>query len=266
MKDKLKKSLAFLAENITNILAIVFGIILFFTYKNYLIEELLNYIISLLTLISGSLLIEKLIRLTSIDKNVRKIKNALIKSNLFIYCHTSTFWKDALTYGNSIFISGGSLFLVFSKNSGDFEELLKNKCKIEVVLMKPFSDASNLLYQNVVKEINSTDEFNQNILQTLGFLKSYMLKYPNQITIRLNDQVPAFGLMAVYKKTLPQKIQVNFYSEKVSYDKRLSLSVENIEDCKIAYQYYCKQIDYLKERLPVIQIEDIEQIIRDRKQ
>ena len=48
-------------------------------------------------------------------------------------------------------------------------------------------------------EISNSDNLSNNTMQTLAFLLKYKKKYPNQLVIRLNDHVPAFGIFATYK-------------------------------------------------------------------
>lgn len=262
----MKKIMKFLFENITIVIASITGICLFFSYKNRTINELLGYIIAILTLIAGSMLIEKAIKLSSIDKHIKSIESKLSDSNIFMYCHASLFWQDALNSANSLFISGGSLYHVIPEKTGDFESLLKNGCKIEVVVVKPYSDAVDLLHKNVVMEISNSNNFSNNIIQTLDFLLKYKKKYSDQLTIRLNDHVPSFGIFATYKNSNIRRIQVNFFSEKVPYDKRLAISLDqSVEKSRIAYDYFCNQIELLKSRLPECTVLELENIINHNK-
>ena len=75
-------------------------------------------------------------------------------------------------------------------------------------------------------EISNSDNLSNNTMQTLAFLLMYKKKYPNQLVIRLNDHLPAFGIFTTYKNSSLRKIQVNFFSKKVPYDKRLAISLE----------------------------------------
>lgn len=277
----LKKIGKFILENITIFVASITGIYLFFSYKERNINELLGYIIGMLTLIAGSMLVENAVKLASMDKRIKNIENdklveiqnqiksieaKLIESDVFMYCHASLFWKDALNSANSLFISGGSLYHVIPEKTGDFETLLKSGCKIEVVVVKPYSEAARFLHKNVVMEISNSDNFSNNTIQTLEFLLKYKKKYPNQLTIRLNDHVPAFGIFATYKNLIPRRIQANFFSEKVPYDKRLAISLDqSVEKSKFAYDYFCNQIEMLRKRLPECTISEIEKIIEHKQ-
>lgn len=258
---KIKRFFAFLLENLTTLIAAFTGVCLFFSYKERDPQELLGYIIAILTLIAGSMLIETASKMSSINKRVKNIDLKLTDSNIFMYCQSSSFWNDALHSAKSLFITGGSLFHVITEKTGDFELLLKNGCNIEVVVVKPYSDASKLLHNNVVMEINDPDKFSDNIVQTLDFLFKYNAKYPKQLTIRLNDNVPAFGIFAIYqnsKNAEPQKIQINLFSEKVPYDKRLAITLdESMEKNHLAYNYFCEQIKLLKKRSPECTIADL---------
>lgn len=261
----MKKVIKFILENITIILASITGMSLFFSYKNRSINELLGYIIAILTLMAGAMLIEKTIQISSIDNHIRNIESKLCESDVFMYCHASLFWQDALNSANSLFISGGSLYHVIPEKTGDFEFLLKNGCKIEVVVVKPYSEAAKFLYKNAVLEISNSDNFSNNTIQTLDFLLKYKKEYPNQLTIRLNDNVPAFGIFATYKNSNPRRIQANFFSEKVPYDKRLAISLEqSVEKSKFAYDYFCNQIEMLRKRLPECTIPELERIIKHK--
>lgn len=275
--NNIKKILVFILENLTVIVAACTGTFLFFSYENREINELLGYIIAILTLIATSMLIEKSVKLSSINKHIKNIENdklisienriksveaKLVESDVFMYCHASLFWQDALNSANSLFISGGSLYHVIPEKTGDFESLLKNGCKIEVIVVKPYSDAAKFLHKNVVMEISNSDNFSENTIQTLDFLLKYKKKYPEQLTIRLNDHVPAFGIFATYKNLNPRRIQANFFSEKVPYDKRLAVSLDqSVEKSKFAYDYFCNQIELLRNRLPECTISELEEIV-----
>ena len=259
--DFLKKGVKFLAKNITTIIPIVAGGWIFFTYQNYKTDQLLNFIISFLVLISATLLIEKLVNLSDIEKQLTSLDSKLSQSNIFLNCRTSEFWQDAQNVAKSIFISGGSLHFIIEK-SGEIESLLSKGCTIEAVPVKPYSPASEALYNNVIKEIPSVDSFNNNIVQALSYLYSLKSKYPDQIIVRLNDNMPSLGLFAVYKDKLPINVQANLFSEKVSYDKRLSIRLTNApNEHYFAFDYFCNQINSLRERLPECSMEEIQQII-----
>lgn len=264
MRKFLKLFIVKVAEYIAPIITIIIGIYIGLTYNQHSTEEILSYIITLLTLIAGTLLIEKLMQLSSIDKRTKRIEKKIIDSDIFMYCNTSEFWHDAMNSAKSLFISGGSLFHVISEKPGDFQTLLKRGCQIEVVVMDPFSMASDLLYNNVVKEVQNTKRFSNNIIQTLELLFEFQKEYPKQLTIRLNNHVPSFGIFAIYKDDEPQKIQVNLFSERVPYDKRLAISLDSSsEKNHLAFEYFCNQINLLKERLPELSITELERIINN---
>lgn len=254
----MKKFLVFVAENITVILTIILGGIVFFTYKNYSEEQLLNYVISILTLIAASMLIEKLVKLDSIEKRVKKIEKAISQSHTFIHCNSTNFWRDAKEKGKHFFLSGGSLYHVLSEKSGDFESLLDSGCTFSVVIVRPYSDVSKQLFQSTIKEI-TLSSFNLNIVSTLSFLLPYIIKYPNQITVRINDVVPAFGIFAIYQGKTPTSIQVNLFSGKVSYDKRLSFVLNEFNT--IEFDYFCNQIIDIETSIPVVTAGEIELLL-----
>lgn len=265
MKDFFKKKLMLVAQYSFPIITIVMGIYTGFTAEKRTSEELLQSIVTMLSLIAGTLLIEKFLQLSSIEKRVKKIESKMADSDLFMYCHASKFWADALSSAQSLFISGGSLFHVIPEKSGDFDVLLRNGCRIEVVVVKPFSDAAEMLHRNVVKEIVSPEQFSENTIQTLEFLLEHKKAFPDQLTIRLNDHTPAFGIFAVYRDGTPRRIQANLFSEKVPYDKRLALNLEaSSEKNRFAYDYFCKQIESLEKRLPECSLEDLEKVVHSR--
>lgn len=222
---------------------------------------MLNFIISFLVLIAATLLVEKLINLSSIERKLKYLESNLDQSSVFLNCRTSEFWEDAKNVAKAIFISGGSLHFIIEK-SGEIESLLSKGCIIEAVPVKPYSTASASLYDNVIKEIPSSNSFDNNIIQTLSYLYNLKIKYPDQIIVRLNNEMPSLGLFAIYKDKLPINIQINLFSEKVSYDQRLSIRLTNSpNENYFAFGYFCSQIDYLRNRLPECSIEEIKQII-----
>lgn len=266
MREKILNGIKILIDNITTIIAIAMGILLCLSYRNFETEELLAYIISILTLIAGSMLIEKIFSLFSIKRDIKRIESKFIETDVFMYCHTSNFWNEAMNSAKRLFISGGSLYHVIPEKTGDLEKLLNQGCIIEVVVVKPFSDAAKFLHKNVVKEINNPNSFSDNTIQTLDFLLKYKKERPDQIIIRLNDNVPAFGIFAVYRDSKPKSIQANLFSEKVAYDKRLAISInDSIEKYHFAYEYFCNQIISLRNRLSECTIEELEIMIHNEK-
>lgn len=256
-----KKILKIFLSNITTIVTIIGGVYLFFTYQKYTVEELLNYIISFLVFIAITLLIEKLVNLESIERKLKSLNTKLEQSNIFLNCRTSEFWEDAKKMGNVIFVSGGSLHFLIEK-SGEIEALLKRGCKLEAVPVMPYSPASETLFNNVIKEIPSLDSFDNNINQTLSYLCNLKEQYPDKVVVRLNDKAPSLGIFAIYKDTLPISIQANIFSDKVSYDKRLSIRLTNSAyEHYFAYDYFCNQIDYLRTRLSECSVEQLKEII-----
>ena len=264
---KLKEIIKFIGENIAAIVAIICGIWTFFTYKGYEIKDLLAYIISILALIASSMLIERIVKISSIEKHIKKLEARMIYNNIFMYCHTVKFWEETEKYAKKIFISGGSLYHVIAERSSIFDRLLENNCEIDIVLVKPHSEAADLLCKEVVKEVYVTEKFSEHTIECLALLKQYRERYPNAtITIRLNEHVPPYGIFALYESKKqdikPRAIQVNFYSGKVAYDKRLALWIENsCAQSQIAYDYFCERIEELKNRIEPTSDEALKSII-----
>lgn len=263
--EKLKKYLRGIAANITTLVTIAGGIWLFFTYQKYETAELLNYIITGIGLIAGTLLIEKLGKLRRIEEKVDKVAHELEQSKVFLNCRTSEFWHDAVKMGKAIFISGGSLHFIIEK-SGEIETLLARGCVIEAVPVRPCSSASEDLFNSVIKEIGTLESFNSNIIQALDFLLNLSKAYPNQIIVRLNDQKPSLGLFAIYQNESPINIQANIFSEKVPYDRRLSIRLTDASGSNaFAFGYLCDQIRYMQERLPQLTEIQLDKIITDAR-
>lgn len=261
----LKKILRILLQNGTSIAAIIVGIVSFFSYKGRTVEGSLAYIIALVVLIASTLLIEKVSTLSNIDKNLKSITEKSTISDRFLFCSTSSFWDNATKNCDAVFISGGSLYHVLSEKSGKLEELLKNGRKVEIVLMHPNNDATKFLYNSVVKEVSSISAFRNNILETLAFLLRFKEQYPDTLTIRLNNLVPAFGLMAVYRGGKVKTIQVNFYSEKVPFDNRLSMFVDDtFGNGYMAYEYFCNQINHIRGRLSECTADTIRRVLKSK--
>ena len=256
-----KKLFGAFASNITTIVTIVGGIYLLFTYQKYNVEELLNFIISFLVFIAITLLIEKLVDLEYIKERLKLLNSKMEQSSVFINCRTSEFWEDAQKMGKTIFISGGSLHFLIEK-SGEIETLLKRGCKLEAVPVRPYSKASEILFDNVIKEIPSLDSFDNNINQTLSYLCGLKQRYPDKVIVRLNDKAPSLGIFAIYKDSLPISIQANIFSDKILYDKRLSIRLTNTSyEHYFAYDYFCNQIDCMRNRLSECSVEQLQEII-----
>jgi hypothetical protein len=130
------------------------------------------------------------------------------------------------------------------------DELLNKGCKFNFVIIEPCTEASRIMFDNV-REVKSLKHFNENVVQTMGLLLDLKKKYPDKLFVVLNDHVPAFKIMAMYRKDFeyPKYIQVFFYSEKIPYTERLGLGITRSKRNKV-YEYFYKQIDALKTRLP----------------
>lgn len=248
LKSKLQEMGILNLNVIPSIIAIIAGI---YSALSGSVDCQLRGISVVLTSLTGSLIIQYISSINRMDDRTKKLAEKLGEADIFQYARSTDFWDYARDNGEKLFISGGSLYNVFADRSGYLNDLLSKGKKIYVVIMKPESTAIKLLYENVVnsQEVSDSEVFKNHTKETIRMLHGLQEKFPRQIDIGFNDQVPSFGIFASLKADEPIRIQVNLFSEKINYDKRIAMIVSKDDTTQQdAYLYFKNQINLIKNR------------------
>ena len=260
--NKLKKEGYLDVKTIPNYCAIAAGVFALFAFGN--IERQLLGITLLLSFITATLLIQYNSSINRIDEKTRILTERIGEADIFQIARATDFWDYAREHGEELFISGGSLHNVFADRVGYLNDILAKGVKLYIVIMRPESEAIKLLYNNVVArlEVSNLEAFTNNTIETIKMINGFRKKYPDMIEISFNDHVPSFGVFAAIADGEPIRIQVNLFSERISYDKRIAMIVN--KDDRIqqdAYLYFKNQISLIKKRCKPATEEEIQKVL-----
>lgn len=220
-------------------------------YTKYDDSTLLLLIISLLGFIALSIAAEKFFKLRKIENSVEEIreKQMSISGNideLFITRKDLNPLEERFKNSSDIFISGGSLSRLSDEYYGFFEQKLANNASIEVILVKPYSAAANMLCQNVVYETSDEKQYSQRITESLNRFLSLKEKCGQNITIRLTESIPPFSIIALNLGKADAVMQVELYSYAVPTRERVEFVI-NKKDSHM-YKFFTKQIKMLQDK------------------
>ena len=253
--------LSLLSEYITLFLTIIAStyIVISCQYKDYSSETLLLWIISLLGLIAISIAAEKFFKLRKIENGIDEIrlnskggKSSL--DQLFFQRRNLSPLEERLKDSSDITITGGSLARLSDEYYGLFEKKLNEGCYIEVILVKPDTEAAKQLCQNIVYETSDYDIYNRKISESILRFAELKRKYPRGMKILLSEQVPPFSLLAKNLNKEGSVIQVELYSYAVPTRERVEFNVE-IEESN-TYSFFVNQIEVLRQKATEYEIEE----------
>lgn len=229
--------------------------------REYSSATLLLWIISLLGLIATATASEKYYKLNKIQKGVESIQENINSSNFSL---DEVFFtrKDLLTLEErmqnvkSIFLLGGSLARLADEYYALFEEKLKGNCRIEIIMVRPFTISAELLCKNVVYETGNKNLYNKKIEESLE--RFFLLKetFPQLIEIRLIESVPPFGIFATNLELDDANIQVELYSYAVPARERRLFNISK-KDEKI-FSFFINQIDVARLKSEEVEIDNYE--------
>lgn len=219
---------------------------IFIEYDNSI---LLKIILSLLCSIALSIVTENFLTLRKIENTVEKIqeKQMSIGGNideLFIRRMDLNPLEERFKNSSNIFISGGSLSRLSDEYYGFFEQKLADNASLEVILVKPYSTAANMLCQNVVYETEDEKQYSQKITESLKRFINLKEKYNKNITIRLTENIPPYSIIALNLEKADAVMQVELYSYAVPTRERVEFII-NKKDSRM-YNFFIKQIEMLQ--------------------
>ena len=135
-------------------------------------NTLLLWIIGLLGLIATAVVSEKYFKLSKISKGIKDIQLSLERNSqgLDEIAFTRKELKpleSRLSEAKRITITGGSLYRLSDEYYAFFESKLKKGCQLEIIMVKPYSHAADLLCDNVVYETNDHEQYSLKIWESL---------------------------------------------------------------------------------------------------
>lgn len=254
--EKFKKILfsilSLLSEYITLFSTIIAStyIIISSQYITYSSETLLLWVISLLGLIAISIAAEKFFKLRKIENGIEEIRlynegGHLSLDQLFFQRRNLNPLEERLKDSTDIIITGGSLSRLSDEYYGLFEKKLKEGCYIEVILVKPNTEAANQLCKNTLYETSDYDTYSRKISESIQRFMELKKTYTTQMNILLSEQVPPFSLLAKNLNKEGSIIQVELYSYAVPTRERVEFNVD-ISDTN-TYSFFVNQIEVLRQ-------------------
>ncbi len=215
-------------------------------YETY---ELLLWIIGLLGLIAVASVSEKYFKLSKIEKSVEKIQAVVQRkgSGLDELAFTRKDLnplEERLSDAKTIVITGGSLYRLSDEYFAFFESKLISGCQIEIIMVEPYSNAANLLCDNVVYETNNYNKYSMKIEESLKQFMRLKEKFSQYISIRLTKNVPPFSLIVIDEKASNASIKVELYSYSVPTRERMQFEVTR--DDAVSFSFFLNQLIALR--------------------
>lgn len=253
--NKIKNGLCAIAsilfEHITLFATIVASIYIITTsqYQEYKTEDLLLWIIGLLGLIATASVSEKYFKLSKIEKSICKIEKIIEKPKTGFDVLASTRQKlapleERLARANTITITGGSLYRLSDEYYAFFEKKLSSGCQIEIIMVKPNSNAANLLCDNVVYETKDYTEYSRKIEESLKRFLRLKKETNRNIQVRLTNKVPPFSLIVTDEKEANALIKVELYSYSVPTRERMQFEISK-EDSS-SFLFFLNQLEVIR--------------------
>ncbi len=242
VKRVMKIVLIILFEHITLLSTIIAST--FIIIKSQIImysnNTLLLWIIGLLGLIATAITSEKYFKLSKITKGIENIQS-LIKNKgvgldelAFTRKELSPL-ETRLSLAEKIVITGGSLYRVSDEYYAFFENKLKNGCELEIIMVRPYSNAANLLCDNVVYETSDYQKYSRKILESLQRFLRLKQEYASKISIRLTENVPPFSLIVTDEDSQNASIKIELYSYSVPTRERMQFEITREDNDSFAF-------------------------------
>ena len=237
----------FILEHLTIIATLVAStyIVIASQIVPFTVETLLLWIVSLLGLLAISSLSERLLTLNKISKNTEILikRDETDIDTVFKTRKELTPLEYRLETAKSIIITGGSLSRLSDEYFAYFEEKLKDGCDILIIMVKPFSPAADLLCKNVVYETRDTNRYSNKIEESIKRFIKLKEMYPSLIDVRITDNVPPFGILAIDINKPNSWLQIELYTYEIPTRDRLQFFItpQNIE----LYKFFVQQIKTL---------------------
>lgn len=208
-------------------------------------NTLLLWVIGLLGLIATAIVSEKYFKLSKIARGIEDIQSSIKNSGLSLdeLAFTRKELKPLevrLSQAKKITITGGSLYRLSDEYYAFFESKLKNGCQLEIVMVKPYSSAADLLCDNVVYETKDYKQYSFKISESLQRFLRLKQEYNSGISIRLAENVPPFSLIVTDEDSSNASIKVELYSYSVPTRERMQFEVTR-EDAK-SFAFFIDQL------------------------
>lgn len=250
-KKILEKTICILLEHLTlfaTILASVY-IVIDSQIRTYSVEMLLLWIISLLGLIATATASEKFFKLNKIEKEISSINQNLLSSSsslddIFLTRKELLPLEERLKESKSIVITGGSLTRLSDEYYALFQSKLSQQCTIEIIIVKPYSNAANMLCDNVVYETSDYDKYSSKIEESLERFIRLKNDYPNLVTIRLSNNTPPFSIIGTDLNSENASMKIELYSFACPTRERYQFFVKNSD--KASLNFFKAQLDELR--------------------
>lgn len=250
-KKILRSIFLLLVEYVTLFFTIISSAYIVITsqYIEYSRDDLLLWIISLLGLIATAIAAERYFTLGSIEKRIEAIQTKIegggpsLDQLLFRRRDLSPL-EDRLKDATSIIITGGSLARLSDEYYGFFEQKLKDGCKLEVILVRPNSEAANQLCLNTVYETSDIQIYNRKITESLSRFAELKQNFPQNVFIWLSELTPPYSIIGKNIEKEDAFIQVELYSYAVPTRERVEFTV-SANDVN-TMSFFKNQIDILK--------------------
>lgn len=212
-------------------------------------NTLLLWIIGLLGLIATATVSEKYFKLSKIAKSVEDIRTTVQNRGLSLdeLAFTRKELKPLearLSQAKKISITGGSLYRLSDEYYAFFESKLKKGCQLEIVMVKPYSSAANLLCDNVVYETKNYEQYSLKISESLQRFLRLKREYESNISIRLTENVPPFSLIVTDEDLQNASIKVELYSYSVPTRERVQFEITR-ENSK-SFAFFIDQLSTLR--------------------
>lgn len=199
--------------------------------------KLLEWIITILGLLSTTILIDRFTRLRRIEKHTEETYNFLKDKegkpsldDLLINRKQLPPLEQRLKSVKEVMISGGSLFRLTNEYLGLFEEKAKEGCKFKFLLLNPSSEAAKLVATHIVYEIDSYQTYVNYINTALNNLDGLKKKYPTQVEIKIVDFIPSFSLFITDPTKEDGVARVELYTQAVPTRERPQIVLINTRE------------------------------------
>ena len=251
MLKKVLNVLLVITEHAPTILTVFIGayVVLKNQEKAYEVTKLLEWIITILALIATSMLIERFIRLSKIEKAVEEIntslKNKSDKASLdgiLLNRKQLEPLEERLQFSKNIQIVGASLFRLTTEYMGFFEEKALEGCKFQFLLLNPDCELTKLTATYVVYEIANVETYISNVQTAIENLKKFKTKFSDYVEIKIIDYIPAYSMIITDSEKDIGTIRIEFYPFSVPTRERPHIVLQKSRE-PVWYKFFQKQFE-----------------------
>ena len=162
--------------------------------------------------------------------------------------------EERLKKSKSMVITGGSLTRLSDEYFGFFQEKLSQGAILEIIMVRPFSNAANLLCDNVVYETSDYHRYSLKIKDSLERFLELQKSFPKLVEIRLSDNTPPFSIIGTDLDSENAAMKIELYSFACPTRERCQFFVKN--DDKASLKFFKAQLEELRKTSEVISYKD----------